>query len=378
METEFVGIGSIEKLKEIFEYEHAKKILLVTEKNAYEKSGAQEKTQPLLAEYEVETFSEITSNPTIEQIEQGVQVLQQFQPDLVLAVGGGSVVDTAKALNVLATQQGEPSSYVKGEDVIEKSGKPLVVIPTTSGTGAEATHFAVVYIEKTKYSLAHPFILPTYVLVDPQFTFSLPPRVTASTGMDALSQAIEAYWSVNSTEKSKQYSTGAIQLVLDNIERAVKDPDEVSRVGMARAAHLSGKAINIAQTTACHAISYPITSYFDVPHGHAVVLTLPQMTVFNSEVQEEDCIDKRGVKYVQETMQSLIELLGVKNVMEAHDKLQGIVESVGLEITLSSLGIQNEQDRNTILTNGFNPGRMKNNPRQVTEDVLRSMLEKIQ
>ncbi|HZX49811.1 MAG TPA: iron-containing alcohol dehydrogenase, partial [Candidatus Paceibacterota bacterium] len=181
-------------LKEILEKEKPRKVLLFAD-SAYEKSGAKEKLSPVLKSFEVEVFSDIAPNPTLEQIEKGIGACKSFGPDLVVAVGGGSVLDTAKAANLLAAQEGTPVSYIKKEKEIAKQGKPLVAIPTTAGTGAEATRFAVVYIDNIKYSFSHEFLLPRYAVIDAELTYSLPPNVTADSGMDALAQAIEAFWS---------------------------------------------------------------------------------------------------------------------------------------------------------------------------------------
>lgn len=364
METEFVGIGSIGKLREILEKEKPKKVFLVVD-DAYEKSGAKEKITPLLARYEVKTFSDIVPNPNIEQVEKGIAAWDTFQPDLVVAVGGGSVLDTAKALNVLAVQSKAPAFYVKKEAEITRSGKPLIAVPTTAGTGAEATHFAVVYIGKIKYSLSHSSVLPRYAIVDPQFTFSLPPKITADTGMDALAQAVEAYWSVNSTDESKMYSKEAIKLALKNLEEAVNNPTEEARVAMAKAAHLSGKAINIAQTTACHALSYPFTAHYGIPHGHAAALTLPEMVLYNAEGMGQEALDE------------FLLLLGVTTPQEAADKVRSLMKEINLGTKLTELGIADVEHIQELLVKEVNTERLHNNPRKLDADDIRSIIQKI-
>ncbi len=146
---------------------------------------------------------------------------------------------------------------------------------------------------------------------------------------------------------------------------------------MSKGAHLAGKAIDISQTTASHAISYPITSFFGVPHGHAVGLTIPSMVLFNSEADEKSVSDERGLEYVKETMAELLEMLGSKNGEDTKQKIEDLMKEIHLETKLGDLGIQTKEDRERIVENGFNPERMKNNPRLVTEDVLRSILERI-
>ena len=142
---------------------------------------------------------------------------------------------------------------------------------------------------------------------------------------------------------------------------------------MAEAAFLSGKAINIAKTTACHAISYPITSYFGVPHGHAVSLTVGAMLKYNSKVTESDALDKRGTSYVRQIIGEIVELFDLRSVEEVGDKIHALMENIGLSIKLSDLKIKTENIE-VIIKNGFNPDRVKNNPRKLTKKRLRSIL----
>ncbi len=220
-------------------------------------------------------------------------------------------------------------------------------------------------------------MLPNYAIVDPQFIISLPKDVAASTGMDALAQAIESYWSIHSTDESKKFSKMAIKLIIKNLSIAVNKSSEKSIAAMAKAAHLAGKAINITKTTACHAISYPVTSYFDVPHGHAVALTLASMLVYNSQVTEEDLLDKRGIGYVKKTIKKLVNLVDARNVEEASAKITTLMKDISLSTKLSDLGIKTDNDINIIIKNGFNPDRVNNNPRRLTKKALSKILYSI-
>ncbi len=379
VKQEYFGIGSLKELEHILKKEEPQKIFLVTGKNSYKFSGAKNKLELLLTNYFYIQFSDFSVNPKIEDIKKGIELYQKEKCDLVIAIGGGSVIDTAKAINLLSSQKKTLlEKQITGEEKINNKGKTLIAIPTTSGTGSEATSFAVVYINKTKYSLAHKdFMLPDYIILDPSLTFTLPKYITAGTGMDALCQAIEAYWSVNSTEESKTYSKEAIFLAVNNIENSVNNPTEENRIAMMKASNLAGKAINIAKTTACHAISYPITSYFNVPHGHAVALTLGEMVVYNSMISSNDCLDQKGTEYVKEIITNLNEIFGVNSPQELNVKFNELMESIGLNTKLSELGITSEYDINVIVKNGFNPKRVKNNPRKLTEIDLRKILERI-
>jgi alcohol dehydrogenase class IV len=364
-QKEFIGKGTISKLKEVLAEHNPKSIFLVTGRASYEKCGAKGIIEQILSGYNVVHFNDFEVSPKQKDIEKGIKVYKENNCDFVIGVGGGSVMDVAKAIRAFVANDGKPEDYVKANETLEKKGNPLVAIPTTSGSGAEATHFAVVFIGKTKYSPAHEFIQPDYAIVDYQFTITLPRYQTACTGMDALSQGIESYWCINSTDESKGYAKEAISIVMENLAKAVNNPDEKSREAMAMAAHLGGKAINISKTTASHAISYPITSYFNIPHGHAVALTIPQMLVYNSGITEEDALDE------------IASLIGAKTVEEASKKITDLMEEIGLSTKLSKIGVKTDEDVEIIVKNGFNPQRVKNNPRLLTEADLRKILADI-
>ncbi len=375
---EYLGFNSINKLSKILEDNSFYKIFLITGKDSFEKTIIKKVILEILNDYDYFQFYDFSPNPKIDDIKKGLELFKKKKFDVVLSVGGGSVIDMGKCISILSTNYGSPEDFVLKKKKINNKGIPLIRIPTTAGSGSEATHFAVVYIDKSKYSLGDPnYMQPEYVIVDPLFTNNLPKNLTAISGLDAFTQAIESYWNINSTNESKNYARKAIELIMKNIGKAVKNPNTESRNNMALAANLSGKAINITKTTACHAISYPITSYFNVPHGHAVALTLPSMIVFNSNVNKEDIKDPRGVDYVKQTMKELISIIGVSNFTKAKEKVKNLIKNVGLETNLGKLGIRTHDDIEIIIKDGFNPERIKNNPRLLTETQLRNILEDI-
>src|SRR3989344_471040 len=195
-QKEFIGPNAIGKLADILSEVRPNNIFLVAGKSSYKTCGAEKKLEKLLKNFNLVYFNGFLPNPNINDVNNGIALFKKSKPDFVIAVGGGSVIDIAKAVNIISCQTGKPEDYIKGRALIERQGKPLVAVPTTSGSGSEATHFAVVYINGKKYSLAHHFIMPDYAIVDANLTLSLPIRITAETGMDALSQAIESYWAV--------------------------------------------------------------------------------------------------------------------------------------------------------------------------------------
>jgi len=373
MEQEtYIGFGTIQKLEAILSSYDLNNVFLVTGKQSYSSCGAERALKRTLRQYNVERFSDFEVNPNLKDVRIGIDLFRKSDPGIVISVGGGSVIDMAKLVNILSAQEREPVGYMKGENNVENRMKPLIAIPTTAGSGTEATQFAVVYIDKTKYSVAHKFILPQYAIVDPQFTIGLPPAITASTGMDALSQATESFWAVDSTEESKADSAEAIKLAMGNLESAVNEPTEDSRLKMMKASNLAGRAINITRTTAPHAVSYTFTTHFGIPHGHAVGLTLGKFLVYNNEVDETDCTDQRGAPYVRKTIAELCVLLGAEDADSARNRIDSLMTAIGLE-DIFKLNLKRE-DLDLIAEN-VNTERMINNPRRITREGLNRILK---
>ena len=368
--------GAINSLAKVLRRIAPQKMFLVTGRASYASSGAEAVLTRILQPYQVYRFCEFEPNPKITDVERGLALFQQQRFNVVIAVGGGSVLDVAKLIRIFAAQEASPVEVVKHGENIQRRGVPLIVIPTTSGGGSEATHFAVVYLDKAKYSVAHEYVLPDVAIVDPDLSHSMSPKLTAVTGMDALSQAAESFWCVNSTEESKADAREAIRLIVDNLEKAVHEPSSESRYAMSKAAHLAGRAINVSKTTAPHAVSYAMTSYFGVPHGHAVSLTLGEFLVYNSQVSNQDVADPRGVEYVRRTIGELNGLLGERSAIASRDKISSLMRSIGLETRLGELGINSGADCDLIVGN-VNLERAINNPRHVTKVFVRELLWRI-
>jgi len=371
----YTGFNSYKKIYDILEDFSPKKIFLVTGKKSYFLSGAKNLLSEFINKYNYFRFYNFETNPKLKDLINGINIFNREKCDIIIGIGGGSVMDIAKSISILATQQGNLEEFIKGKISLKERQIPSIMIPTTAGTGSESTHFSVIYINKTKYSLAHYSLLPDFVILSPLFTKNLPPYITACTSMDALCQAIESFWSTNSTEESRTYSKQAIKLVMSYIIKNVNNPDKKSRGKILIASNFAGKAINIAKTTAAHSVSYPLTSYFNIPHGHAVALTLPYFIEFNNNVSSENLQDSRGVKFVKDRMSELFIILKVKTASEAKDKLLNIMKEINLETKISKLGI-NKNNIDIIIENGFNPQRMKNNPRAVNEKDLRILIDK--
>ena len=346
MQKEFIGKDSLKKIQEIIDRTDTKNIFLVTGRESFSLSGAKKALNNLLKGRKVIIFDSFQSSPQLEDVEQGVSLLRHNHSDLVVAIGGGSVIDMAKLINILVAQSDmDLFDIIKNPNLIKNKGIPLVAIPTTAGSGSQATHFAVAYVEKRKYSLAHDYLLPDYVIVDPVLSYKTSKKVAAISAMDALCQAIESYWSLNATHESQSYALDAIKLILGSINLAVNSKDKVAMQTMSLASHLSGKAINITKTTAPHAISYTLTSDFDIPHGYAVASLLAPVAYvsFNNasnkykDVMNEvfELFDCRSVDEFCKIWRQLMQNCGLNSKLEDSNvplnKLGFIVDNVNLE-----------------------------------------------
>lgn len=374
-QVEHFGAGSMTRIGDVLAELGAGRVMLVAGKNSYAASGVEAKIAVVLDRYKVRRFSEFSPNPQVADIRAAAEIVSEFRPDVILAVGGGSPMDVAKAAMIFAANDITYEEWFSDSRPVAEKRIPIIAVPTTAGSGSEATQFAVFYDGKTKKSFAEPKVVPDVIIVDPELMMSLPQYQAASGGMDALAQAIESYWSVHSTSESKEYAAHAIEIAIADIVESVTDPSPDTRFAMAKAANLAGKAINITRTTACHAVAYPFTSYFGVAHGHAVALTLGAMFEYIAGVTDEDLLDERGCEYVLRAVREISSLLGCEKIENVPQLIEKVMTEIGLKTRLRDLGLSGPEDIETIVANGFAPDRVKNIPRLLTEDALRGMLE---
>lgn len=371
----YLRSGALEELGPILKQLQRRRVFFVVDEVAVASSGMEELLRRSLQECNVSRFVGFEPNPKLHDIERGIEQFNGFASDLVIAFGGGTAIDLGKLIGLLARQSNPARSVVTGESMIECDATTMIAIPTTAGTGSEATHFAVAYVAGIKYSVAHASLIPDFAIVDPQLTFNLPPAVTAATGLDAFSQAVESMWAVGATDESIAFAREAIDHAWKHLKQSVLSPTPESRLGMCQASHLAGKAINISKTTAPHALSYAITSEFKIPHGMAVAMTLSPMLGFNASVTHLECVDPRGPEDVQKRIFQIVELLGVASVDEACRCIDNLVESLGCPSSVSQAGITDEANLQLIV-DSVNSERMSNNPRRITPESLLQLLRR--
>jgi len=334
-QIDFTYKNSIKNLSKILKEENAKKVLVFTGKKSFENIKPIIKLE--LKNYKCTYYNDFETNPKEEDVKIALSKLKT-KFDIIIAIGGGSVIDFAKAFRYYS-----------------KSTQKLIAIPTTCGTGSESTQFSVIYINGVKHSLDEKTILPEYAIVDSQFAQNNPKYLKACTAMDAFCQAIESYWAIKSTNESRNYAKKAIELCKDNLVKYVNSQDEEACNNMTEASHLAGKAINISRTTAAHALSYTITKKYGIPHGHAVALSMKDLFLSNAKVNDLNCTDKRGVDFVKEKINEILSLLKTENFNEYWEN---IAEQISLKLDLNELGIENTEE----IISSVNIDRMKNNP----------------
>jgi len=368
--------GSIATVSDLVARLNPESVMVFTGGGSYETSGAAAAIEEALIGRTVLMVRNVPADPTSDDVEHAVGTFRADPPDLVIAVGGGSVIDLAKAVRAIGPVSSDPRPFLIGDRTVESGGPPLLAIPTTAGTGSEATRYAVFTVDGEKRPIGHPALLPDHVILDPELTYSLPPAVTASTGLDALAQAMESMWSTRSTDASYRDAREALELALRHLETAVNRPDPPSRTAMCAAAHLSGKAIDVSATTAPHALSFHLTTEYGVAHGHAVALTLGPVLEYNAAVDEADCADPRGPDHVRAVIEDVLELMGVATPAEARSMLTELIAAVGLDSTLSGVGVAAGARRHD-LAKSASPIRLATNPRRFSHEALSQVVSEI-
>lgn len=371
----FRGQGALAHLAEILP--RYKSILIFNDKDGFNPCGAagyfKALAEKLAGRCAFQYVSYTGKALPIEDVEgKYLEVKNCGGADLIIAVGGGTVIDLAKIIAIAYSNRCESASAVLSFPNLVNH-VDLLFIPTTAGTGSEATSFAVVYKDKVKYSIDRPSLLPAYTILDPMLLRSLPAPVLHATVLDALAQAIEAIWARGSTAEAKEYAQQAVRLILDNIEPK-NTVERLSR--LQEASHLAGKAINISRTTLPHSISYPLTSYFGVPHGIAVFLTLPGAAEFNYYTTGETVQPGVNLADVEKSFSLFFSLFGVEDIKGLREKLGAVMTRLGFGTRLRDYGI-GEGDLAFIAGSAFTKGRIDNNPRRASGDDVLDILKEI-
>lgn len=337
-----IGWGSSERLSTVIREHQPTKILIVADPVLH-KIVTFQGLLAVIRENGIpyDTYTDIAPEPTLRSGEQLVAYARSGQYSLVIGIGGGSALDLAKLAAVFATNEGDIRDYLNlsGTRKIQRKGLFNILIPTTSGTGSEVTDISVLSLDGTKDVITHPYLQADLAVVDPRLTVSVPPGVTASTGADALTHAIEAYLSVNSTPYSDALAIAAIRLIAAALPQAVRDgADKEARIAMSHGSYLAGLSFYNAGVGAIHALAYPLGGEFHVAHGDSNAVMMPYVL----DYIREKCAS-RLVDILQAMKGRMPEPRDHKNeeiqAIACVQLLKNLIGKIGIPPTLQGFGI---------------------------------------
>ena len=358
-EVSYFGAGSRKELPEVLARLNLHKALVTTDKGLLKVGTAQMVTEVLdKAGFPYEIYSEIKPNPTVTNVKQGVEAFKASGADCIIAIGGGSSMDTAKGIGIV-TANPEFADVVSLEGCAPTKHKsiPIIALPTTAGTGAEVTINYVIIDEEhqKKMVCVDPNDIPAVAIIDPELMYSLPKGLTAATGMDA-----------------DMYELQAIKMSAENLPLAVEEPtNPVGREGMALAQYIAAQAFSNVGLGLVHGMAHPMGSLFDIPHGVANALLLPTIMEYNMPC----CIEKYGV--IARTMG--VDTTGMtpeQAAQAACDAVKALAIRVGIPQHLSELGIK-EENIPALAAQAIADVCTPGNPRDVTEDTIKELYKKV-
>ncbi len=364
-----ISFSSVNELKVLLKEKNLQKILLICGENSFEASGASKILKDLLKNKELKIFKKKFSYPELNELNQIIESLKDFSPDLMLAVGGGSVIDYAKTANVLTESKNLKNEILNSNYEIKKKFTKLAVIPTTAGSGAEVTANAVIYIDKVKYSVEGNFLRPDFFFLIPELVITGSNKIKSSAGFDAIAQAIESLISKKSNDKSVSFAKQSLEISFENYLNYLNNPNIENTSAMCFAANLAGEAISISKTTAPHAVSYPFTSIYGVSHGHAVSLTLNKFLKFNYvNIKDANCNFD-----LKERFKIIFDIAKLNNINDFDKFLDNLKSKAKLENNFKNLGIDIKNDYSKIIS-GVNMLRLSNNPIELNPSDLKKII----
>jgi len=309
---------------------------------------------------DVHVFSDYQPNPTFDSVVNGVMAYKRCNADCIMAIGGGSAIDVAKCIKAYAYCD-DGIDYT--EQLIEGNEIPFIVMPTTAGTGSEATHFAVIYKDGNKLSVAHESLVPEVVIMDAANLESLPLYQKVVTMLDAWCHAIEASWSLRANEESDGYVAKALNLIM-KYQDAYLQNERIGNRQIQQAAYFAGKAINITQTTAAHAMSYKLTSLYKLPHGHAVAICLSRVW--------KNIIENCDQKEISDKLEKINSAMNCDTAEEAISVFDAFLERHNIGAPKCSTEMELD-----MLKHSVNQQRLKNYPIHLKEEEIEELYRKI-
>lgn len=360
-------ISSIEEFKKFVCDKSFKRIFILCGKKSFSISGAENIFKSLFTKKELKIFYKKSEVPILEELLEIIHNIRNFKPDLILAVGGGAVIDYAKIANVVEVRSDLARLITNYAYPFNKKYTKLAVIPTTAGSGAEVTSNAVIYVDGIKHSFESELLIPDNFFLIPECLISAPNKIKASAGFDAIAQGLESLVSKKSNNQSVEFASKSLKISINNYISFLEDPNLKNATKMSIAANLAGKAISISKTTVPHAASYPFTSLFNISHGHAVSLFFEDFFKFNF-----NNLNKSETSFdLKKRFDHIFNLFKVTNINEFIDKISLIKKKANLEDDLIKLNININSSTEKIIK-GINLLRLGNNPVKIDgKDIIK-------
>ena len=374
-ETSYFGKGAREELPREIKERGFKKVLVVTDKALFEVGVTARVTEVLdKAGIEYSVYSEVKPNPTIKNVLDGLAKCKEFGADVIVAVGGGSSIDTAKGISILMTNPDRVDVVsLNGASNTKNKGLPLIALPTTSGTAAEVTINYVITDEERKIKMVcvDPHDIPILAIVDSDLMASMPKSIAASTGMDALTHAVEGYITKAHNTMSDMFHMKAIQLIFENLPAAVNEKDEKAIENMGLAQYIAGMGFSNVGLGIVHSMAHQLGAVYDTPHGVANAILLPTVMRFNGAV----CADR---------FREILVNIGRPDAAHLNDQdvintfvwmIEELSKKVGITMRVKDTGCK-EEDLEMLADKAMQDPCKPGNPREVTkEDFIRLFRE---
>lgn len=364
------GMDSLNKLPEIMDNDGLKKAMIISDK-MLDDIGVVGKVMDIMDDsgYTCETFLDVEPNPTVDMVNKATLQFNESEFDCIVALGGGSPMDVAKAVGVLAAYKGEITEY-EGPEKVPGDIIPIIAIPTTAGTGSETTPFSVITDESRNYKLSvYSYkIIPKYAILDPRLIMTLPPSVAASTGIDAYIHALESYLSKGASPFSDSMAEKALELISNNIKLFVADrTNEKAASAMMSASMFGGLAFGWARLGNVHAMAHPLSAYYNVPHGVANAILLPYVLEYN--ILADNGRYEKIYRYLNPNDNNCFEpIMLVEEIKKLND-------SLGIPKTLTEVGVTDEYISN-MAEDAMKSGNIFANPRQSNKKDIEMLYNK--
>ena len=373
-ETSYFGEKARDVLPEEIKKRNFKKVFLVSDKSLVE-AGVAAKVEEILKDSNIEydLYDEIKPNPTIQNVTDGVKACKKSKADVIVAVGGGSSIDTAKGISIVMTNPDRADiKSLNGNSNTVNRGMPLIALPTTAGTAAEVTINYVITDEERKIKMVcvDPNDIPIVAIVDSELMASMPKSLAAATGMDALTHSLEGYITKAHNEISDMFHLKAIKMIFDNLAKAVNDKDQKAINVMGMAQYIAGMGFSNVGLGICHSMAHQLGAVYDTPHGIANAMLLPTVLEYNGEVCYEryrDILKELGYPAEKYTKEELIKTL-VERVRE-------LGEEVGITQTIADYGAKVE-DIPMLADKAMEDPCKPGNPRETSKEDFISLFKK--